>query len=90
MSIKDLIKYKCEECGKNFTHNIGLKGHITAVHERKDSIVINVAKFLLYDAILKVFIQIIHEKVFELNCDHCGKNFTKSFNLEICIQNLHE
>ena len=36
-----------DECGKNFTQNIGLKGHITAVHERKDSIVINVAKMLL-------------------------------------------
>ena len=36
MSIKDFKKYKCDECGKNFTHNIGLKGHITAVHERKD------------------------------------------------------
>ena len=51
MSIKDFRKYKCDECGKNFTHNIGLKGHITAVHERKDSIVINVAKFLLEYAI---------------------------------------
>ena len=28
MSIKYLKKYKCDECGKNFTHNIGLKGHI--------------------------------------------------------------
>ena len=53
MSIKDFKKYKCDECGKNFTHNIGLKGHITAVHERKDSIVINVAKILLEYAISK-------------------------------------
>ena len=51
MSIKDLKEYKCEECGKNFTHNIGLKGHITAVHERKDSIVTNVAKMWLENAI---------------------------------------
>ena len=51
MSIKDFKKYKFDECGKNFTHNIGLKGHITAVHERKDSIVINVAKILLEYAI---------------------------------------
>ena len=85
MSIKNFKKYKCDECGKNFTHNIGLKGHITAVHERKDSIVINVAKMLLQDVILKVFIQIVHEKDFEFNCDHCGKNFTKALNLEICI-----
>ena len=35
MSIKDLKEYKCEECGKNFTQNIGLKGHITALHEKK-------------------------------------------------------
>ena len=53
MSIKYFIEYKCDECGKNFTHNIGLKGHITAVHERKDSIVINVAKILLEYAICK-------------------------------------
>ena len=24
-----------DECGKNFTQNIGLKGHITALHEKK-------------------------------------------------------
>ena len=42
------------------------------------------------NTILKVFIQIVHEKDFEFNCDHCGKNFTKVFNLEICIQTLHE
>ena len=44
--IKDLKNYKCDECGKYFTHNIGLKVHNTAVHERKDLIVINVAKIL--------------------------------------------
>ena len=39
MSIKGFKKYKCDECGKNFTYNIGLKEHIilqAAVHERKD------------------------------------------------------
>ena len=40
-----------DECGKNFTQNIELKGHITALHEKKSAIVINVAKFLLEDAI---------------------------------------
>ena len=44
MSIKDLRKYKCDECGKTFTHNIGLNGHIPAVHEKKDSIMITVTK----------------------------------------------
>ena len=29
MSIEDLKKYKCDDYGKNFTQNIGLKGHIT-------------------------------------------------------------
>ena len=28
MSIKDFEKYKYDKCGKNFTHNIGLKGHV--------------------------------------------------------------
>ena len=36
---------------KNFIQNIGFKEHITAVHEKRDSIVINVAKILLEDAI---------------------------------------
>ena len=44
MFIKDLERYKCDDCGKYLTHNIGLMGHITDVHERKDSIVIIVAK----------------------------------------------
>ena len=35
MSIQDLQRYKCDECGKHFTLNIGLKGYITAVHEKK-------------------------------------------------------
>ena len=29
-------------------------------------------------------------KNFEFNLDHCGKNFTKVFNLEIHIQTLNE
>ena len=36
---------------KNFIQNIGLKEHIIAVHEERDSIVINVAKSFLEDAI---------------------------------------
>ena len=72
---------------KNFIQNIGLKEHITAVHEERDSIMINVAKNLHY---LKVYIEIVHKKNFEFNCDHCGKNFTKVFNLEIHIQTLNE
>ena len=35
MSIQDLQRYKCDECGKHFTISIGLKGYITAVHEKK-------------------------------------------------------
>ena len=35
MSIKDLQKYKCDECGKNFTLNNGSKGYIAAAHKKK-------------------------------------------------------
>ena len=48
---KGFKKLQIDECGKYFTHNIGLKVHNTAVHERKDLIVINVAKILQQDAI---------------------------------------
>ena len=60
MSIKYLKKYKCDECGKNFTHNIGLKRHITDDHERKDSIVIcdQCGKNFTRGCDLKVCIQI--------------------------------
>ena len=60
---------------KNFIQNIGLKEHSTAVHEERDSIMINVAKNLHY---LKVYIEIVHKKNFEFNCDHCGKNLYAS------------
>ena len=51
MSIKDLKNTTMMRVCKNFIQNIGLKEHITAVHEERDSIVINVAKILLEDAI---------------------------------------
>ena len=48
MSINKLKEYKWR---KNFTQNIGLKGHITVLHEKRAKIVINVAKILQEDAI---------------------------------------
>ena len=59
---------------KNFIQNIGLKQHITAVHEERDSIMINVAKNLHY---LKVYIEIVHKKNFEFNCDHQGIPYSR-------------
>ena len=32
---KGFKKHKCDKCDQNFMHNIGLKGQITAVHEKK-------------------------------------------------------
>ena len=81
---EELKKYKCNKCGKCFTQNIGLKTHITAVHEKK-SIVIYVAKILLENVI--VHIQIVHEKYFEFKRDECDKNFTKAFNAKRHIKN---
>ena len=72
MSMKDLKK--CEECGKNFTHNIGLKGHITAVHERKHTIVV-----------INVFMKKTLNSIMITVC----KNFTKVFNLEIISHTKH-
>ena len=68
MSMKDLKK--CEECGKNFTHNIGLKGHITAVHERKDSIVINVFMKKTLNSIVITVAKIIFEKTYSNSESH--------------------
>ena len=78
MSIKDLQKYKCDECGKHFILNIGLKGHITAVHEKRFNCD-QCGKNLAREFNLKVLTQIFHEKDFEFNCVHCGENFTTAF-----------
>ena len=56
---------------KNFIQNIGLKEHITAVYEERDSIVINVAKILLEDAIWKYLYKMFMKFIQELNCEHC-------------------
>ena len=61
MSIEELKKYKCDDYGKNFTQNIGLRGHITW---KKDSIVMNVANIFYRESNLRVHIQIVHEKDF--------------------------
>ena len=72
MSIKDLQKYKCDECGKHFILNIGLKRHITAVHEKRFNCD-QCGKIFARRCNLKVHIQILHEKDTEFNCDYCGK-----------------
>ena len=58
MSIEDLKKYKCDDYGKNFTQNIGLRGHITW---KKDS---KCGKYFYRESNLRMHIQIVHEKDF--------------------------
>ena len=99
MSIKNLQKYKCDECGKHFILNIGLKGHITAVHEKRFNCY-QCGKNLARECNLKVLTQIFHEKDFEFNCDHCGKNYiwkdifklwiTQNIGLKLQITADHE
>ena len=76
---EELEKYECNKCGKCFTQNIGLKTHISAVHE-KESIGIYVAKILIEDVISKY-------TYLEFKCDECDKNFTKAFNVKRHIKN---
>ena len=47
----------------------------------KNSLVINVTKLLLEDAIRKYLYKMFMKSIHELNCEHCGKYFTKAFNL---------
>ena len=61
-------------------HRIEIKNHSWSWKE-KDLIVINVAKILLEDAIWNYFYKMFMKLIHELNCEHCGKNFTKVFNL---------
>ena len=63
MSIEDLKKYKCDDYGKNFTQNIGLKGHITW---KKDSIVMNVANIFIENPIWECIYKLFMKKTF--NC----------------------
>ena len=62
---------------KNFIQNIGLKQHITAVHEERDSIMINVAKNLHY---LKVYIEIVHKKKLWIQLWSLWQKFHQSFH----------
>ena len=62
MSIKDLRKYKCDECGKTFTHNIGLNGHIPAVHEKKRFNYDHCGKNFTKVFNLEICIQTLHEQ----------------------------
>ena len=80
-------KYKCDDYGKNFTQNIGLKGHITW---KKDSIVMNVANIFIENPIWECIYKLFMKKAFNCFCDYCGKNFTKTFKLKKHMQIIHE
>ena len=57
-------KYKCDDYGKNFTQNIGLKGHITW---KKDSIVMNVANIFIENPIWECIYKLFMKKTFNCN-----------------------
>ena len=83
---EELEKYECNKCGKCFTQNIGLKTHISAVHEKKIHCDL-CGKHFDRGCDFKVHIQIVHEKDLEFKCDECDKNFTKAFNVKRHINN---
>ena len=64
---EELEKYECNKCGKCFTQNIGLKTHISAVHEKKKSIVIYVANILIEDVISKYTYKLFMKKTLNSN-----------------------
>ena len=78
---KGFKKYKCDECGKFFTQNIGLKRltYYSCLWKIKR---FNCGKNFARGCVLKVHIQNIHEKDFEYNCQHFCKIFTKAFTLK--------
>ena len=58
----------------------GLKLQITAIHENKKIqlwSIINVAKIKLEDEIWKYLFKMFMKLINEIDCEECGKNFTK-------------
>ena len=49
-----------------------------SIKDLKNTTVMSVQKFHTKYWILKVYIEIVHKKNFEFNCEHYGKNFYAS------------
>ena len=50
----------------------------------------NAINVILINNDLKLHITTVHEKIKKINCEKCGKNFSKEFNLKVHIQTVHE
>ena len=69
--------YKCESCGKSFSHAGHLKKHIVTVHEgHKDYKCESCGKSFSQTEHLKTHIKTVHEGHKDYKCESCGKSLS--------------
>ena len=84
-------EYKCDICGKPFTHKQGLKKHIHTIHEgQKDYKCEHCGKLFTRALGLKEHIHVIHEGRKDYKCESCGKSFGTKNILDRHVETVHK
>ncbi|MFX1506584.1 MAG: C2H2-type zinc finger protein [Promethearchaeota archaeon] len=83
------MTHKCEECGKRFSREDGLRRHIRRVHEGKKYKCKHCDKEFSYHSGLSMHVKSVHEKI-TFKCDQCSKIFRRETGLTRHIKTIHE
>ena len=87
-------KYKCDLCGKLFSHLTNLKKHLKMIHEGPENPLQckRCNKIFSRNNVLKKHILEVHEgkRTKDHKCDICGHIFSESSGLKLHIKSVHE
>ena len=85
---KWLKKFKCDTCGKSFSHSHHLRVRIKTIHEcKKDFTCDSCQKLFCHSHHLR---ENNHEDQKDFKCDTCAKLFSHSHHLRVHIKTIFE
>ena len=85
---KMIKKFKCDTCGKSFSHSHQLRVHMKTIHEyKKDFTCDSCQKLFCHSHHLR---ENNHEDQKDFKCDTCAKSFSVSHHLRVHIKTIFE
>ena len=78
------MKYKCNDCNKNYSDSKDLKAHVESIHKRSAELHCGQCERIFSSKYaLNRHKNEVHKKIVQHTCEQCGKSFSQLSNLKI-------